>query len=53
MFQLLELARRAKVGRIINASTVGALLGKVMPPICEFARCRGDCSAFAGAYNRA
>jgi UDP-glucose 4-epimerase len=63
-FQLLELARRAKVGRIINASTGGALLGKVTPPISEsMAPCplspygasklaaEGYCSAFAGAYN--
>src|SRR3984957_5381862 len=34
-FQLLELARAANVGRIINASTVGALLGEVAPPISE------------------
>jgi UDP-glucose 4-epimerase len=63
-FQLLELARRAKVGRIINASTGGALLGKVTPPISEsMAPCplspygasklaaEGYCAAFAGAYG--
>jgi UDP-glucose 4-epimerase len=63
-FQLLELARRAKVCRIINASTAGALLGKVTPPISEsMAPCplspygasklaaEGYCSAFASAYN--
>jgi UDP-glucose 4-epimerase len=63
-FQLLELARRAKVGRIINASTGGALLGKVTPPITETMAPRplspygasklaaeGYCSSFASAYN--
>ena len=63
-FQLLELARAAKVRRIINASTGGALLGDVTPPINEtMAPCplspygasklavEGYCSAFAGAYG--
>ena len=34
-FQLLELARAAKVRRLVNASTGGALLGDVTPPITE------------------
>ena len=63
-FQLLELARAANVRRIINASTGGALLGEVAPPISEeMAPCplspygasklavEGYCSAFAGAYG--
>ena len=63
-FQLLELARAAKVRRLINASTGGALLGEVTPPISEeMAPCplspygasklavEGYCSAFAGAYG--
>lgn len=63
-FQLLELARSAKVRRVINASTGGALLGEVTPPISEdMAPCplspygasklavEGYCSAFAGAYG--
>jgi UDP-glucose 4-epimerase len=63
-FQLLELARRAKVGRIIYASTGGALLGKVKPPISEsMAPCplspygasklaaEAYCSAFASTYG--
>jgi UDP-glucose 4-epimerase len=63
-FQLLELARAANVRRIINASTGGALLGEVTPPISEeMAPCplspygasklavEGYCSAFASAYG--
>jgi UDP-glucose 4-epimerase len=63
-FQLLELGRAANIRRIINASTGGALLGEVMPPISEeMAPCplspygasklavEGYCSAFAGAYG--
>jgi UDP-glucose 4-epimerase len=63
-FQLLELARRAKVGKLINASTGGALLGEVKPPISEEMApsplspygasklaVEGYCSAFAGAYG--
>src|SRR5215467_9630766 len=34
-FQLLELARAARVRRVINGSTGGALLGEVKPPISE------------------
>ena len=63
-FQLLELARKAKVGKLINASTAGALLGEVDPPISEEMApaplspygatklaVEGYCSAFAGAYG--
>jgi len=63
-FQLLELAREANVGKLINASTGGALLGDVKPPISEsMAPCplspygasklavEGYCSAFAGSYG--
>jgi UDP-glucose 4-epimerase len=63
-FQLLELARTANVRQIINASTGGALLGDVVPPINEAMAPRplspygasklaveGYCSAFAGAYG--
>lgn len=63
-FALLELARKAKVGKLINASTGGALLGEVKPPISEDMApsplspygasklaVEGYCSAFAGAYG--
>jgi UDP-glucose 4-epimerase len=63
-FQLLDLARAANVRCIINASTGGALLGEVAPPISEeMAPCplspygasklavEGYCSAFAAAYG--
>ncbi len=63
-FQLLELAREAKVGMIVNASTGGALLGEVKPPICESMApsplspygasklaVEAYCSAFTGAYG--
>jgi UDP-glucose 4-epimerase len=63
-FQLLELARAANVRRVINASTGGALLGEVAPPISEeMAPCplspygasklavEGYCSAFASSYG--
>jgi UDP-glucose 4-epimerase len=63
-FRLLELARAAKVRRVINASTGGALLGEVKPPISESMApsplspygasklaVEGYCSAFAGAYG--
>jgi UDP-glucose 4-epimerase len=65
-FQLLELARRASVKQFICASTGGALLGEVRPPISEdMAPCplspygatklalEGYCSAYAGAYGLA
>jgi UDP-glucose 4-epimerase len=63
-FQLLELARAARVRRVINASTGGALLGEVKTPISESMTpsplspygasklaVEGYCSAFAGAYG--
>jgi UDP-glucose 4-epimerase len=63
-FQLLELARAAGVRRFINASTGGALLGEVTPPINETMApsplspygasklaAEGYCSAFVGAYG--
>lgn len=63
-FQLLELARNAGVRRIVNASTGGALLGEVIPPIDESMApsplspygasklaVEGYCSAFSGAYG--
>jgi UDP-glucose 4-epimerase len=63
-FQLLQLAHQAGVGRLINASTGGALLGEVTPPISEsMAPCplspygaskmavEGYCSAFSGSYG--
>jgi UDP-glucose 4-epimerase len=65
-FQLLELARKAGVRRIINASTGGALLGEVTPPISESMApspmspygaskmaVEGLCSAYAGSYDMA
>jgi UDP-glucose 4-epimerase len=63
-FQLLELARAADVRRFINASTGGALLGEVTPPITEDMApsplspygasklaVEGYCSAFTAAYG--
>jgi UDP-glucose 4-epimerase len=63
-FQLLDLARRAGVRRVINASTGGALLGEVKPPITEAMApsplspygasklaVEGYCSAFSGSYG--
>lgn len=63
-FQLLELARSAKVKTFINASTGGALLGDVTPPITEDMApsplspygasklaVEGYCSAFSGSYG--
>lgn len=65
-FQLLELARSAGVRRLVNASTGGALLGEVPPPIDESMApsplspygasklaVEGYCSAFSGAYGLA
>jgi UDP-glucose 4-epimerase len=65
-FQLLELARAANVRRFINASTGGALLGEIAPPITEKMvpsplspygasklAVEGYCSAFTGAYGLA
>ena len=63
-FQLLELARKANVRKLVNASTGGALLGEVTPPISEEMApsplspygasklaVEGYCSAFSGAYG--
>jgi UDP-glucose 4-epimerase len=63
-FQLLELAREAGVRRIVCASTGGALLGEVAPPIDESMApsplspygasklaTEGYCSAFSGAFG--
>jgi UDP-glucose 4-epimerase len=65
-FRLLELARRLGVRKVICASTGGALLGDVAPPISEShaptplspygaskLAMEGYCSAFAGAYGLA
>jgi UDP-glucose 4-epimerase len=65
-FQLLELARQAGIRRFVNASTGGALLGQVAPPIDEGMApsplspygasklaVEGYCSAFVGAYGLA
>jgi UDP-glucose 4-epimerase len=65
-FRLLELARRLGVRKVICASTGGALLGDVTPPISEShapaplspygaskLAMEGYCSAFAGAYGLA
>jgi UDP-glucose 4-epimerase len=65
-FRLLEAARRAGVGAVIVASTGGALLGEVTPPISETMApsplspygaskmaMEGYCSAFAGSYGMA
>ena len=63
-FTLLEAMRTAGVGRLINASTGGAILGEARSPIHEEMVARpvapygaaklaveGYCSAFAGAYG--
>jgi UDP-glucose 4-epimerase len=63
-FQLLQLARKAGVHHLVNASTGGALLGEVEPPISELMApgplspygaskmaIEGYCSAFTGAYG--
>jgi UDP-glucose 4-epimerase len=65
-FQVLEAARRGGVGNVIVASTGGALLGEVPPPISETMApsplspygaskmaMEGYCSAFAGSYGMA
>jgi UDP-glucose 4-epimerase len=65
-FRLLEAAHRAGVGNVIVASTGGALLREVRPPISEAMApsplspygaskmaMEGYCSAFAGAYAMA
>jgi UDP-glucose 4-epimerase len=61
---LLELARQANLKRFINASTGGAIMGEVIPPISEEMppsplspygasklAIEGYCSAFSGAYG--
>lgn len=63
-FQLLYLAKQAGVRRIVNASTGGAILGDVTPPISESMApsplspygatklaVEGYCSAFSGSYG--
>jgi UDP-glucose 4-epimerase len=63
-FQLLQLAHQAGIRRLINASTGGALLGEVTPPIDESMApgplspygaskmaVEGYCSAFSGSYG--
>jgi UDP-glucose 4-epimerase len=63
-FQLLQLAHKAGVRRVINASTGGALLGEVTPPISESMApsplspygaskmaVEGYCSAFSASYG--
>jgi UDP-glucose 4-epimerase len=63
-FRLLELARRHRVQRIVNASTGGALLGDAIPPISEAMApspmspygaakmaVEGYCSAYAASYG--
>ena len=63
-FNLLCRMREAGVCRIVNASTGGAILGEVMPPVDESMAAaprapygasklaaEGYCSAFAGAYG--
>ena len=63
-FQLLDMARKAGVQRIVCASTGGAILGEVTPPISEEMApaplspygasklaLEGYCSAFAGAFG--
>jgi UDP-glucose 4-epimerase len=63
-FNLLCRMREAGVGRIVNASTGGAILGEVSPPVGESTAAaprapygasklatEGYCSAFAGAYG--
>jgi len=62
-FQLLQIARKSGVRRVLNASTGGAILGEVTPPVHEGMVPRplapygasklaaeGYCSAFSGAY---
>jgi UDP-glucose 4-epimerase len=62
--QLLELARRAKVRKVVNVSTAGALFGEVKPATVEAMvpspsspygasklAVEGYCSAFAAAYD--
>ena len=63
-FQLLEAARRAKISQFFNASTGGAILGEVVPPISESVApaplspygasklaAEGFCSAYWASYG--
>jgi UDP-glucose 4-epimerase len=63
-FRLLEMARRRGVKRFVNASTGGAILGEVAPPISEAMApmplspygasklaTEGFCSAYFGSYG--
>lgn len=63
-FHLLEAARRAKVRQFVNASTGGAILGEVVPPISEAMApaplspygasklaTEGFCSAYSASYG--
>jgi UDP-glucose 4-epimerase len=63
-FRLLEAARRAKIKHFVNASTGGAILGEVTPPISEGMApaplspygasklaTEGFCSAYAASYG--
>jgi len=63
-FNLLNSMRRAGISRIVNASTGGAILGEVEPPVHEGIpasplspygasklAAEGYCSAFAGSYG--
>jgi UDP-glucose 4-epimerase len=63
-FRLLEAARRAKIGHFVNASTGGAILGEVTPPISEAMApaplspygasklaTEGFCSAYSASYG--
>ena len=63
-FNLLDLMRKGGINRIVNASTGGAILGEVEPPVHEEIAAaplspygasklaaEGYCSAFAGSYG--
>jgi UDP-glucose 4-epimerase len=63
-FRLLEMARRYGIGQFVNASTGGAILGEVAPPISEAMApmplspygasklaTEGFCSAYFGSYG--
>jgi UDP-glucose 4-epimerase len=63
-FRLLEAARRARVAQFVNASTGGAILGEVAPPISEAMApaplspygasklaTEGFCSAYSASYG--
>jgi len=63
-FRLLEAARRARIAQFVNASTGGAILGEVAPPISEAMApaplspygasklaTEGFCSAYSASYG--